>query len=463
MIDIKNLRFTYPQQDQPALVIDNLTISEGECVVLCGSSGSGKTTLIRLLNGLIPDYYDGQLEGQCQIGDYHIGKASVETISQTVGTVFQNPATQFFHKIVEHELVFPCENQCLIRELIQERLAETSHFFGIEHLLQRNLLTASGGERQRIAMATAMMQRPSLLVLDEPTANLDERGIQQVAQHIKQLKKLGITVVIAEHRLDFLKDLADRYLYIRDGVIAQTWTKSEWLTLDNVARADLGLRGVGLTLDKPNKAPNSLSGLRIQDLPLTNPEQVLGKIPDLLLPSDTVIALVGPNGIGKSTLAQVLAGLTKSKGNISLFGQVLSEKQRIRHTAFVMQEVRLQLFSDSVLKEIQLGTKDTHPDMLEQVSQALRLTKLLDKHPMSLSGGEQQRVLIANSLLTHKQIYILDEPTSGLDYQHMQQVARLLQDLKSPDRVIIVITHDKELMAQACDMTIDLRDVLVTT
>lgn len=460
MIEIHSLTFTYPQEDKPSLVIDDLKVKEGECVVLCGPSGSGKTTLIRLLNGLIPEYYEGQLEGYCRIGDALIGEKGVEVLSQQVGTVFQNPATQFFHKIVEHELVFPCENQCLIQELIQKRLAETSQFFGIEHLLQRNLLTASGGERQRIAMATAMMQRPSLLVLDEPTANLDDIGIKQVVQHIKQLKKLGITVIIAEHRLDFLKELADRYLYINKGRLTHEWSKQEWLGFDNLQRAQLGLRGIYQEDKALPQSAHQEQGLLLSNLSLTTTDSYLGQIKNLLFPANHVIALVGPNGIGKSTLAQILSGLAHSDATIRLFDKPLADKDRLRQTSFVMQDVRLQLFSESVDKEIKLGTHHLDEQEITATIHALGLTDLLDRHPMSLSGGEQQRVLIANSLLSKKKIYIFDEPTSGLDYQQMQQVATLLKQLKSEDRIVIVITHDNELIAEACDTVVDLRTVL---
>ncbi|MGT2865602.1 ABC transporter ATP-binding protein [Streptococcus fryi] len=460
MIEIRSLAFRYPQEDKPSLVIDELIVTEGECVVLCGPSGSGKTTLIRLLNGLIPEYYEGSLEGYCRIGDTMIGEKGVEVLSQQVGTVFQNPATQFFHKIVEHELVFPCENQCLIQELIQKRLAETTAFFGIEHLLQRNLLTASGGERQRIAMATAMMQRPRLLVLDEPTANLDELGIKQVAQHIKQLKRLGITVIIAEHRLDFLKELADRYLYIDKGRLTHEWSKQEWLSFDNQTRAQLGLRSLNQEQKKLTQFCHEEQGLLITTLSLRTADSYLGQIKHLLFPANKVVALVGPNGLGKSTLAHILSGLAHADGTISLFNRPLSDKDRLRHTSFVMQDVRLQLFSESVDKEIKLGTHNHDVQEAKTIVNTLGLSDLLDRHPMSLSGGEQQRVLIANSLLAHKSIYIFDEPTSGLDYQQMKQVANLLKKLKTKDRVIIVITHDQELIAEACDAVIDLRAVL---
>lgn len=187
IIECRDLSFRYANGLNSQCQIPELCIEPGECVVLCGRSGSGKSTFLRLLNGLIPDFYEGELSGTCVCAGYISGKHSVEEFSTVVGSVFQNPATQFFHRIVEDELVFPCENQGVPRQEIARRLKQTTHLFEIERLLMRDLLSASGGERQRIAIATSMMQQPQVVVLDEPTANLDLQGIEQVKYHIQTL------------------------------------------------------------------------------------------------------------------------------------------------------------------------------------------------------------------------------------------------------------------------------------
>lgn len=458
MIQFKNLKFTYSNHTQASLILDDIVINQGECVVLCGKSGSGKTSITRLINGLIPEYYEGRLEGLCDISGYTPGIDSIEIIAKEVGSVFQNPATQFFHKIVEHELVFPCENQGMSLSDIQRQLENTVNFFRIDYLLDRDLQSASGGEQQRIAVATAMMQNPKIIVFDEPTANLDAMGMEQIALYISQLKQKGITVIIAEHRLDFLKDVADKYVYVDQGRIHTQWNREQWLELSNIDRAQLGLRSIHLKKLERHNPTESKQGLCLNNVVIRHGKNQLGTIPHVTFPPNTITALVGKNGIGKSSLAHIIAGLKKAEGTVDYNGEIVEQKDRIKHTAFVMQDVRLQLFSESVEKEIQLGAENK--ENKEMIIKQLGLEKLLEQHPMCLSGGEQQRVIIANALLSDKKVFIFDEPTSGLDYIQMIHFAQLLQTLKNENRVIIVITHDVELIESACDNIIHFEDII---
>lgn len=448
MIVLDQISFQFASQDRPTLQIDHLEIEEGQCVVLCGASGSGKTCTTRLLNGLIPEVYEGCFTGKAKLGQLDLGKTSVEDLACRVASVFQNPATQFFHRKVEHELVFPCENLGLESQEICQRLDQISQFFGLTALMEQDLMTASGGERQRIALATATMQAPKVLVLDEPTANLDQTGVAQVSQKLKELKALGVTLVIAEHRLDFLQEIADKYVYFKDGKMLREWSRTEWLNLSNQDRAAYGLRGINLASDPWALSCLPSEGLSLRNLHLKTSKVDLGPILDMDFAKGRITALVGPNGLGKSTLARILSGLEAAKGEIFYQGQLLSDRDRLSMTALVMQEVRLQLFAATVRDEILLGAIDL--EKFDDVVTRLRLSHLLDRHPMSLSGGEQQRVLIANALLSDKKILIFDEPTSGLDYQQMKAFSDLLEELRSADRVIIVITHDWELINQVC-------------
>lgn len=458
MISIRHLKFAYSNSSQPNLVIDHLTINQGECVVLCGKSGSGKTTFTRLLNGLIPEYYQGKLEGETMICGMQLGQQSVEEFSQKVASVFQNPATQFFHRKVEHELVFPCENLGLAPEEIQERLARTVAFFEIKNLLTQDLLRTSGGERQCIALMTATMQNPNILILDEPSANLDQLSVMKLKNHLKQLKSMGVTIIIAEHRLDFLKNLGDTYLYFDNGKISRIWSRQEWLLLTDSQRQRQGLRGIETIklFDRPVKIAQG--DLEVSALSLVAGKQRLGHIEDIVFPSGAITALLGKNGIGKSSFARVLSGLVKANGHIILDNQKISEADRLKATAYVMQDACFQLFSDSVKKELLLGNSKTKD--YREIAKLLDLTNLLERHPVSLSGGEQQRVLIGNALLSDKKIFIFDEPTSGLDYDHMIAAAKLLEQLKKQGKIIIVITHDKELINEVCDYRIDLSECL---
>lgn len=457
MIRVSNLIFRYTSLPEPSLRISDLSIPEGECLVLCGKSGSGKTSFTRLLNGLIPEYFEGEYSGDINIFGLVPGRDSIETFSKLTSTVFQNPASQFFYRKTEQELAFPCENQGLPSQSICERLNETAAFFHLQSLMDQDLLSASGGEQQRIALASSQMQSPKLLILDEPTANLDAEGVKMVRNYLSKLKAQGVTIVIAEHRLDYLENLGDRYLYFEKGEIAHCWSQEEWLDLTNEDRKKFGLRGLHLELKQFYEEDSCLLGVSTKRLQLRNNKVNLGQIADLHFPKNCITALVGLNGIGKSTLAKILSGIETSDGDVNFGKKTLSPSERLKQSAYVMQNVRLQLFSDSVRKEILLGNSKTAD--FKQVVEQLGLSQLLDRHPISLSGGEQQRVIIANALLSNKKIIIFDEPTSGLDYEQMLSFSKLLQELKSPERVIIVITHDLELINEACQQIRFIRKV----
>ena len=299
------------------------------------------------------------------------------------------------------------------------------------------------------------MQNPQLLILDEPSANLDQTSVERLKSHLKALKALGVTIVIAEHRLDFLKDLGDTYLYFENGEVTHTWSRKEWLALSEDNRHQLGLRsGENLSFASQTlpEVP-AQNDLRVHELTLTAGKKSLGAISHLAFPVGKIIAILGQNGLGKSSFAKLLSGLNKSNGIISLAGRPLSEKERLKETAYVMQEISLQLFSDSVKKELLLGNQQKKD--YQKIADNLGLQDLLQRHPLSLSGGEQQRVLIGNALLSDKKIFIFDEPTSGLDYEHMLAVGKLLQELKAAGKIVLVITHDKELVTTVCDYQLD--------
>ena len=457
LITATGFRFTYENSRASSLLIENLQISSGQLVVLCGKSGSGKSTFLRLINGLIPDYYEGKLEGQLEIADQLAGKQTVEECSKQVASVFQNPSSQFFHKYVKHELVLPGENHGQSTAGILNKLEKLTADFALEDYLERDLSTLSGGEKQRIALLTALMQDTDILVLDEPTANLDRSGIEQVASYLSILKQEGKTILIAEHRLDYLKDLADRYLYFDQGVLKRDYSKKEFDSLTETERHDLGLRSQDLSSSiskleaKKQIAPSPLTGdLTIKNLRLQAGDQELSFLEEANFKSGAITALVGPNGKGKSTLAFYLAGLLDDEeADFYLDGQALSAHDRLKQTAFVLQEVALQLFSDSVQKELTLGLKKVVD--ASNILENLGLKGLEERHPMTLSGGEMKRLVIASQVLTKKRVFIFDEPSSGLDYQQMLQVAELLKTLKEQGKIILLISHDEELLEKTAD------------
>ncbi|HEL9629053.1 TPA: ABC transporter ATP-binding protein [Streptococcus suis] len=463
-ITIKNLQVTYSGADRPALQIADLTIPAGQCVVLCGPSGSGKSSLLKLLNGLIPEYYPAQVQGQVQIGEQDIRQASVEDLSYQVASVFQNPATQFFHTQVLHELVFPCENQGLSTEEIAGRLQEVNSLFQLEDFYDQLIFQLSGGQKQLIALATATMQGSPILLLDEPTANLDQEAVHKVQEALHKLKKEGKTIIIAEHLLAYLSDLADRYLYFQEGQLVADYPAGDFLRRTEECRQDMGLRCYDAEpyrraiAEQASQFVSDQEGLSIHNLSVSQAGQLLYKIEHLCLKPGQVVGLVGPNGSGKTSLANYLVGLAEDKkASISWQGQELTARKRLEKTAFVMQDVHLQLFAEKVRRELTLGQKGKQLD--EELISRFRLADLLDRHPVSLSGGEQQRVMIVASLLADKDILIFDEPSSGLDLAQMKELARVLALLKKEQKLVFLISHDEELLATVCDKIIDMKQL----
>ncbi|MGG6797165.1 UNVERIFIED_CONTAM: ABC transporter ATP-binding protein [Streptococcus canis] len=457
VISAKDLSFTYQQSQKAACQMADCQVRAGQLIVLCGQSGSGKSTFLKLLNGLIPDYYAGELQGSLKVADCQAGRDSVESFSRSVASVFQNPASQFFYREVQHELVFPCENQGLAPELIMERLNSLAQDFDFQDLLGRDMFHLSGGQKQRVAIATAIMQGTDIMVFDEPTANLDQAGIEVVKTYLCQLKAAGKTIIVAEHRLHYLTDLADAFFYFKQGYLSQVMTAETLLALPDQDRQDMSLRRLDLsdlipTLTKKSSSQHysDKDDLCIYNLTVRAGSKILRRIDQLSFAAGKVSGITGPNGLGKSQLVAYLSGILEDKqATIRFQGQTLSAKERLAKTSLVLQDVGLQLFSESVLKEVNLG-HEQHPETAV-VLKRLALTDLLERHPASLSGGEQQRVMIAASLLSGKEILIFDEPSSGLDLRQMQALSSLLKDVKSQDKVVILISHDEELLTDVCD------------
>ncbi|HEM2752054.1 TPA: ABC transporter ATP-binding protein [Streptococcus suis] len=463
-VTVKDLELTYPGADKPALSISDLTIPVGQCVVLCGQSGSGKSSFLKVLNGLVPEYYPAQLTGEVYLGEQDLRGTSLEELSRQVASVFQHPSTQFFHSQVLQELVFPCENQGLSREEITQRLDWVNDLFGLEPLYERRIFSLSGGQQQVLALAVATMQGSDVLVLDEPTAHLDQQGISRVQHILQTLKRQGKTIIIAEHRLSYLSQLADRYLYFQDGQVVTDYLADEFLSRTEECRQDMGLRcydsapyGRAIA-ERASQFVSDEQGLLVENLSVSQSGNLLYQIEKLCLASGQVVGLVGANGSGKTSFARYLVGLVEDKkSRISWQGQTLSSRQRLEKTAFVMQDVRLQLFAESVERELTLGRKNRAVD--EHLVARFGLSDLLERHPVSLSGGEQQRVMIVASLLADKEIFIFDEPTSGLDLRRMQQVASALVDLKMKNKLVLLISHDEELLNLVCDKIVDIKQL----
>lgn len=474
MIEIENVTYTYPEAAAPALKEVSLSVADGECVLLCGKSGCGKSSVIRLINGMIPNFYEGELTGSVLHDGRLVSELPLYAIAEKTGTVFQNPRTQFYTVNTTSEIAFGCENLGMPRERIVERVQRTVEDLGIEDLMDRSIFELSGGEKQIVAFASVYAMRPSVYVLDEPSANLDMSAVERLRRILALLKRQGATIVIAEHRLFYLRDLFDRAVCMEDGRVRAEYTQSELAAFDAAERERMGLRFLSLA-EAPVRASNSdvTAAVRAGAVPgerlvLSRLEGFRGKQRVLCVEDETfeagrIHAVVGPNGAGKSTFAAALcATLKKASADCSLDGERLSARRRLKLSYLVMQEVGHQIFSDSVETEVTLGLREAdeaaRARKLEHVLDDLDLSGLEQRHPMTLSGGQKQRVIIASACFSGKRVLLFDEPTSGLDYAHMLQTARILRRLRDAGAFIFVITHDYELIAEVCDEVVHLKD-----
>lgn len=492
-IQFNDVAFAYPASnaDAPALIFEdlNLSLPPGSCTLFCGPSGSGKSTALRMLNALIPQLQPGHMSGSVHMSGTDLDSIELTQVGRLSATVFQNPRTQFFTGQVLAELAYAGENYRVDRKELFDRCMDAAHTCGIEGLLDRSLHTLSGGQLQRVAQATALAAHVPVLLFDEPTANLSPEAIEEFADLLAERKAAGTTMVIAEHRLYFLKDLVDHVVYFNQGATPTVMTGAEFFHMSDEQRRTLGLRALDVpTLDTlfnadPHAQTTPLNdaagdaasiddaagdsagsdvsggdvpgGVRLDNLTFSYGNTPILNIGELEFPAGKITALVGRNGAGKSTLAKLLCGLhSPDSGQISIGGKPTRPSALVTQAAIVMQDVHRQLFSDSVAGEVTLGAEaDIDPLPLLQ---ALHLDNYAQRHPLSLSGGQKQRLVIAAALATKRHLLIFDEPTSGVDYQHLQAISTLFRNLADDGHTVVVITHDQELIDACADRVVQL-------
>lgn len=467
MIHLQHLTVRYGAIQ--ALQDISLDISEGECVLISGPSGCGKSTLARLLCGLIPHAIPAQVQGQIRVAGLDILNQPIPEIAQRIGIVFQRPTSQLFHLRVEDEVAFGLRNLGLDEKEVRLRTEWALHATGLYDVRNERPLTLSGGQKQCLAIATALAMRAQLLVLDEPTASLDVRNTQRVIETLKRLKaEYGITIILIEHRLAEAAQLANRVILMDHGRIFADGSPQVILS-DRAVRQQLGLRRPTEELSLPWELLVQSNGhLAAGAEPLLtmnkvsagfNGRAVLRDI-QITFYKGEFIALVGENGAGKSTLALVAAGLIKPLAGVVRFHNGARPRPGL-DVALLFQEPQEQLFTDSVDEEVSFAPRNYgcfDPVLHEQILQEADLYELRTRHPLALSVGQQQRTALASCLGLRPRLLILDEPTLGQDWNHLQRMMNYLQTLNGMGTTILLISHDYKLVYHYAHRVIVLRE-----
>ena len=440
MLEFKDVSFKYKNSKNKVLDSVNFKINKGECILLTGVSGSGKSTLIHLMNGLIPTLYEGQLEGEILFKNKDLKDIESYDISKNIGYVSQDPRGHFFTTNTTSELVFSMENYGIPLYEMKKKYSELVNLLELEKLVDKNIIYISSGERQKIAIGCSLSLEPEIIILDEPSSNLDFHMTKKLKQLIEKLKTKGYTIIIAEHRMYYIQDLIDRVFVINNGKVKEK-TISD-LKINN----EVPLRSLDIfNLELENiSSKNKELLMEINNITYKN---ILTNITTTIYKGD-VIGLIGKNGVGKTTLLRLLSNIMKpDKGKV--VGKVIP--------FLVMQDMDYQFFTESVESEMKFGDADNDLEKINSLLMKLGLTEYKDKIPFELSGGQKQRLLIAISALANVNLLMFDEPTSGLDYVNMTKVSGILKDL-SKNSALIVATHDIEFLYKTCNRVIYLDD-----
>ena len=493
MIDVASLSFSYVSEltgDRVEALKDvDLSADAGSLTLVCGASGCGKSTLMKALTGLVPQMTPGELDGVVRINGRNLADVALTDVGHLCSSVFQNPRTQFFCDTVAEELAFCGENYGRERATLRQQSERAAKLMGISHLLERKLATLSGGQLQKVALACALASGAPVLLADEPTSNLDPAAISEVRAALKVLKEQGLTIVVVEHRLHFLRGLADQVLLMEGGRVTRRWNGAEFFSMGQAQRRSLGLRtlvdpgppetwvgqgqagrqekqaGQGQAGRQENQAGHqenreaapSQARLSCRGLSFAYGASPVFEGLDADFPAGQITCIAGANGVGKTTLVRVLCGLAApSSGSISLDGVPASRKTRRSACALVMQDTGRQLFSDTLAGELTIGASHASGQSGEQLLADFDLANLGERHPLSLSGGQKQRLVIAAARATGRPIVILDEPTSGVDARHLDSITATLRRIADEGAVVVVVTHDGEFAAACADRLITL-------
>ena len=488
---IENLSFSYPTAPQKACLQNiDLTIHKGEYLVLCGKSGSGKTTLLRQLKSVLAPH--GKKEGRILFKGVPLEQVSQREQSAKIGYVMQNPDDQIVTDKVWHELAFGLESLGCPQSTMRAKVAEMACYFGIADWFHKDVATLSGGQKQLLNLASIMAMQPEVLILDEPTSQLDPIAASDFLNTVRKINlELGTTVIITEHRLEDIFPYADRAVVMDGGKViaddsprnigALLYTRENdmFSAMPTPVRVFYGARGQGACPLTVREGRNWLSKTqpapKISSLPEEAPEQSRQiaismkelwfryekDSPDILrgvtaqIPAGSLYAIVGGNGAGKSTTLKAICGICKPyRGKVKVFGKPVDKYKPAElfggNLAMLPQDPKSLFVKQTVREELQEMCAD--PEKIEKAAAVCEISELLDSHPYDLSGGEQQRAALAKVLLTEPKLLLLDEPTKGIDSFFKEKLAGILCKLKEQGVTVLMVSHDVEFCARYVDM-----------
>jgi len=495
MITFENVTFAYPGEEDPAIQDVNLTVNSGEFVLVIGDSGSGKSTLLRCINGLVPHFSGGVISGKIDVFGLDPVKRSPEMMDVQVGFVFQDPESQFIVDRVEDEIAFGLEHASIPRDEMIIRVNRIMELMELTSLRDRRLETLSGGECQRLAIASTMVLQPRVLVLDEPTSQLDPFSANELLDFLVKLKtELQLTIVLAEHRIERVLPYCDRIIFLESGKSGIIEGKPQQV-LKNIplvpplvelgkslgweplplsieeARSYLQRKHMTYKITKDNtdyQTTNSISNniseciIRVQNINVwLGKKQVINNL-TLDIRSGEICVLMGRNGVGKTTLLRTIMGILKPKsGMITIDGEEIQNKivaDISQVVGYLPQDPNTLLFADRVIDELMitlknhdLSTEEFEPEKLIEI---LGLKDKINNYPRDLSVGERQRVALGSITVTKPRALLLDEPTRGLDYQAKSSLIKLLKGWRDDGMAILLVTHDVEMAAKIADRVV---------
>lgn len=480
-IKIDNLSFSYPLSERKAIDSVSLSINSGEFLLVCGKSGSGKTTLLRQIKKELSPH--GKKTGNIYINEKNIDELSLRESAEKIGFVMQNPDLQIVTDKVWHELAFGLENLGLPGDEIRLRTAEMASYFGIDEWFNDKTSELSGGQKQILNLASVMVMHPDVLILDEPTSQLDPIAAENFLYTISKInRELGTTVIITEQRLEEVFSYADRVIVMDNGRVisdkSPCETGAELDTLPGFLRFAApaatrifnenngkgkcpvtvreGREWLENTEHKTEclynkKTFSKVNAVELKDVCFCydkNGKNILKNL-SISVPEKTFFSILGGNGAGKTTLLKIISStLLPYSGRMKIFGEK-PKKSNIKISS-LPQEVQSLFTAKSVLLDLKEIQKDE--DKIKEIAELTKITSLLEKHPFDLSGGEQQRAALAKVLLCEPQILLLDEPTKGMDAEFKIDFAKIINELKQKNCTVIMISHDIEFCAKYADL-----------